>query len=133
MGESGQSLGIALACDQSLDHPPTAQPDDIADHPIEFEVGVLQCLLKTLDMAAAFASLANTCPPDTVSPARAPASAMKPSNGTTAARVRLHLQNGADYRGYGLAELDRLLAERFPLASLQGQRADPPAAAGHDH
>ena len=29
MGERGQGLGIALAGDQSLDHPPAAQPDDI--------------------------------------------------------------------------------------------------------
>src|SRR5215469_10663666 len=55
MGEHGQSLGIALAADQSLDHSPAAQPDDIADHPIELDVGVLQCLLQALDMAAAFA------------------------------------------------------------------------------
>src|SRR5215831_16225673 len=66
MGERGQGLGIALAVglqptgltcgDQSLDHPPAAQPDDVADHPIELDVGVLQRLLQPLDMAAAFAS-----------------------------------------------------------------------------
>ena len=66
MGEAGQSLRIALAVglqptgltrgDQSLDHPPAAQPDDIVDHPIELDLGVVQRLLQPLDMAAAFAS-----------------------------------------------------------------------------
>jgi hypothetical protein len=55
VGELGQAIGIVFAGDESFDHRPTGQAHDIGDDRIELDVGILQCLLKALDMAAPFA------------------------------------------------------------------------------
>ena len=52
MSERGQGIGIALARDQSLDHRAARQPDNVRDHRVELDVGILQRLLQALDMAA---------------------------------------------------------------------------------
>ena len=65
MGQSGQSSGLGFAVglqptgltrgDQRFDHPTAGQTDDVGDHRVELDVGVLQRLLQALDMAAALA------------------------------------------------------------------------------
>ena len=53
MRQRRQRLRVGLAADQGLDHPPAGQAGDVGDDRIELDVGVLQRLLETLDMAAA--------------------------------------------------------------------------------
>ena len=55
MRQRRQRLWVGLAADQGLDHPPAGQAGDVGDDRIELNVGVLQRLLETLDMAAALA------------------------------------------------------------------------------
>src|SRR5271167_4150102 len=56
IGKIGQPFGIALAGNQRLDHRATGKPDDVRDDRVELDVGILQRLLKVLDMAASFAN-----------------------------------------------------------------------------
>ena len=52
MRQPGQLLGIALAADQGFDHLPARQAHDIGDCRVELDVGIFECLLQPLDMAA---------------------------------------------------------------------------------
>ena len=52
MRQLGQLLGIALAGDQGFDHPSAGQAHHIGDDRVELDVGIFECLLQPLDMAA---------------------------------------------------------------------------------
>jgi hypothetical protein len=52
----GQLAGIGFASDQSPQHRPAGHADDVGNHRIELDVCILQCLLKSLDVAASLAN-----------------------------------------------------------------------------
>jgi len=52
MRQLGQLLGIALTGDQGFDHPPAGQAHHIGDDRVELDVGIFECPLQPLDMAA---------------------------------------------------------------------------------
>ena len=52
MRQLGQLLGIAFTGDQGFDHPAAGQAHHIGDDRVELDVGIFECLLQPLDMAA---------------------------------------------------------------------------------
>jgi hypothetical protein len=55
MGERGELGGIALAGHQRRQHRPPAPPEQVGDHRVELDVGVLKGLLQPLRVAGLLA------------------------------------------------------------------------------